>query len=693
MSANARYTAQYNTVIFVESAPGVFSHYVKTNGNESFSSSGDTMMAVAIATSAGWGVSGWSVWNGAVSGYPSGPFLVTQGNRQSYNPQKPNTATTANYNGCKVTVKDVYGSHIGTPTMSGKYVISSSNIPGAVAVRHEAAASGWTFLGWRVTRKPYYSGSSYTMAYLEILSGAAGETDGLVTFYSAAALGDSALVIKVPQKVDTNYDELIIEAVYADATKCTLSFEPNAADADAPAIPDVVIGVGTSGRLPTPGLWERPGYVFSHWNTAADGSGESYEANAVYTPVEGSYLVTMYAQWSKFGGDGAKCSYLSMTDDGTAHSTYTDSFRIDISLSGVSDDVGEVEVKYQTRAVSSWTQTKTSYNSSTGKTTTTTEHIKDQGSTVNRVFAIGPGAVLEGFKVPEDYISYTLFGSKVYGSQGSYSRTVDYSHCSVSSAWTWEAPEIPGYDFEGWFTISESYTEKDEAKERPYSTLITADRLTTWGILEDGMNAARTHYTWRGSDYYTSVGYLNFLRLVYRGKKLRVTFRAEGGELDDLYREVRRLEPYGELPVPVRPGYTFGGWYTAPEGGELVTAETVVEALEDHSLYAHWSRDPVTMTVHFVGCGGEVEPAEKTVTNGEPYGELPTPVCDGYEFKGWYTASLGGNLVAADTIVGQSWTHWLYAQWKSMEDPEQPPDEEEPKHFIGRLEIIKKETK
>jgi uncharacterized repeat protein (TIGR02543 family) len=626
------------------------------------------MMAVAIANSVGYGVGSWSSWNGAVSGYPSGAFLVTQGNRTSYNPQKPNTATYASSNGCRVTVEDAHGSHTGTPTMSKKYVIPSSNIPGAVAVRHEAADSGWMFLGWRVTRKPYYSGSSYTMAYLEILSGAAGDTDGLVTFYPAAALGDSALVIKIPYKVDSNYDELIIEAVYVDATKCVLSFEPNADDAEAPPIPDVTIGIGTSGRLPTPGLWKRLGYAFLHWNTAADGSGESYEANALYTPAEGSYLVTMYAQWAKVGGEGAKCSYLYVSDDGTAHSTYTEPFCIDISLSGVADDVGEVEVKYQTRKRSSWTQTKTSYNSGTGKTTTTTENLSDQGPTVDEVFSIGPGAVLEGFKMPADYISYTYYSSKVYGSQGSYTRTVDYSHCSVLDSWTWEAPEIPGYDFEGWFTISESYTEKDEAKDRPYSTLITSERMTTWGVLEDGMNAARTHYAFRFEDYYTSVGYLNFLRLVYRGKKLRVKFDANGGELDDLYREVRRLEGYGEMPIPTRPGYTFVGWSTQRIGGELVTAETVVTTLEDHTLFARWDRVPVMMTVCFVPCGGTVEPAEKTVKSGEAYGDLPTPVRDGFEFKGWFTASLGGSAVTADTVVGRTYTHWLYAQWSKPGD-------------------------
>lgn len=671
MSASAKYAAQYNTVIFVESAPGVFSHFVGTYGNASLSSSGDTMMAVAIATDAGYGVSGWSVYNGATSGYPSGPFLVTQGNRTSYNAQKPNTASTVNYYGCKVTVEDAHGSHVGTPTMSGKYVVPSASVPGAVAVRHKSASIGWAFAGWRVTRKPYYSGNSYTMAYLEILSGAAGETEGLVTFYPAAALGDSALVIKIPYKVDSTLDELIVEAVYVDATKCTLSFDANADDAEAPAIPDVVIGIGMSGRLPTPGLWKRLGYSFSHWNTAADGSGESYEANAVYTPVEGSYLVTMYAQWTKQGGEGGAQSQHYVGDDGkSAGSSYYNPYALKVSVSGLADSAGAVTVAYQTRNRSYSSTTRMSYDSGTGKTTTTTTQNSESGPTVNATFRLDSDGGETNVSVPGTYTSYESRWAKNYGSQGSWVREITRSYCSTDTSWQWEAPEIPGYDFEGWYTLDRSYFEDDPPTAYIYSTLISKSPKITWGELVKGLNRYRSYFY---VDYdevlYHFETNTNYLRLVYRGKTLRVTFRAEGGELDDIYREVRRLEVYGDMPVPSRPGHTFAGWYTARDGGELVTEDTVVSALEDHTLYAQWTRNPVTITVHFVGCGGEVEPTEKTVESGAAYGELPTPVRDGYEFKGWYTASLGGILVSAETIVGQTYTHWLYAQWKQIKKP------------------------
>ena len=50
---------------------------------------------------------------------------------------------------------------------------------------------------------------------------------------------------------------------------------------------------------------------------------------------------------------------------------------------------------------------------------------------------------------------------------------------------------------------------------------------------------------------------------------------------------------YGALPeVSEREGYTFIGWYTDPENGEKITAETVFIGSEAVTLYARWEKDP-----------------------------------------------------------------------------------------------------
>lgn len=666
MSVTTRLRANTGIAIFAESAPGVFSHYLTGAQSGTYESTGDTMTAVAVSESSNFGSNGWNTWAGAVSGYPSGAVLKVSGRNTSTYCQ-PKTPLTGQY-GCHVTVVDDHGSHVGTGVCSKKRVIASSTgVCGVVAVRHSAADEGWMFAGWRVTRRPLLSNKA--MDYLEVLSSAPGEPNGLVTIYPESALGDSALVIKVPKDVDSTLDELLVEAVYVDATKCILSFVPNAEDAEAPAIPDVTIGIGTSGRLPTPGLWKRLGYAFSHWNTAADGSGESYEANAVYTPIEGTPLVTLYAQWTRLGGDGGRATSHYVGDDGeSAGSSYTEPYLLQTSLVGLAEDVGTVKVAFQTRTKSYSATTRTSYDSGTGKTTTTTEQISESGPTVDATFDLSPDGSDTAVNVPATYQSYESRLGKNYGSQGSWVREVTMSSCSTDSSWLWEAPEVPGYDFEGWYTLDKSYFETDPPTAYIYSTLISRSPKITWGELVNGLNSYRSYYYLEYDEVLLHFEtHTNFLRLVYRGKKLRVTFRADGGELDDIYREVRRNEAYGDMPVPVRPGYTFVGWFTQRNGGELVTAEAVVVEMEDHTLFAHWERAPVVVTVHFVPCGGMVDPAEKTVTSGEAYGDLPTPVRDGYEFKGWFTASLGGSAVTADTVVGRTYTHWLYAQWNPVD--------------------------
>jgi uncharacterized repeat protein (TIGR02543 family) len=44
---------------------------------------------------------------------------------------------------------------------------------------------------------------------------------------------------------------------------------------------------------------------------------------------------------------------------------------------------------------------------------------------------------------------------------------------------------------------------------------------------------------------------------------------------------------YGYLPIPLREGYNFDGWYTEQNGGDEVGESTKVDSYRD-SLYAHW---------------------------------------------------------------------------------------------------------
>ena len=71
----------------------------------------------------------------------------------------------------------------------------------------------------------------------------------------------------------------------------------------------------------------------------------------------------------------------------------------------------------------------------------------------------------------------------------------------------------------------------------------------------------------------------------------------------------------------------------------------------------------MSYTVTFNANGGAVTPSSKTVTNGNTYGNLPTPIRTNYKFDGWYTSSSGGTQVTSSTIVNLNADHILHAHW------------------------------
>ena len=65
--------------------------------------------------------------------------------------------------------------------------------------------------------------------------------------------------------------------------------------------------------------------------------------------------------------------------------------------------------------------------------------------------------------------------------------------------------------------------------------------------------------------------------------------------------------------------------------------------------------------VEFAANGGSVSRSSCMVSTGGAIGELPVPTRNGYAFLGWYTATLGGVQVTAETVIEKDMT--LYAHW------------------------------
>ena len=68
---------------------------------------------------------------------------------------------------------------------------------------------------------------------------------------------------------------------------------------------------------------------------------------------------------------------------------------------------------------------------------------------------------------------------------------------------------------------------------------------------------------------------------------ITVTFNANGGSVGQTTKVVTIGSTYGNLPTPTREYYSFGGWYTDPNGGTNVSAGSIAGG-SDVTLYAHW---------------------------------------------------------------------------------------------------------
>ena len=120
------------------------------------------------------------------------------------------------------------------------------------------------------------------------------------------------------------------------------------------------------------------------------------------------------------------------------------------------------------------------------------------------------------------------------------------------------APERYGYEFTGWFS--------SDAPSDPYvfSTMPEHDLELVAG---------------------------------WKAKTSQITFDPNEGSMPEGTSDVLTVNfdsSYGLLPLPVRTGFAFIGWYTDRVSGINVLASDKVDSIDDQTLYAHWEeKDPI----------------------------------------------------------------------------------------------------
>lgn len=162
--------------------------------------------------------------------------------------------------------------------------------------------------GWRLPTLNEMGGiTSYTSAFSPVYSGNYGSgslynTGSSGYWWSATAYSStrqyslyygSGSLYTVD---DSKYYGFSVRCIRSIPGTLTINFDGNGSTGGSTASQQ--IAAGNTASLNANGF-TRTGYVFTGWNTAADGSGTSYADGAEYavTPATGDATVTLYAQW------------------------------------------------------------------------------------------------------------------------------------------------------------------------------------------------------------------------------------------------------------------------------------------------------------------------------------------------------------------------------------------------------------
>lgn len=147
-----------------------------------------------------------------------------------------------------------------------------------------------------------------------------------------------------------------------------------------------------------------------------------------------------------------------------------------------------------------------------------------------------------------------------------------------------------------------------------------------------------------------------------------IHFDSNGGtDLQDVTKTVDFGSPYGQLPSTSRTGYTFSGWYTEVDGGNLITDETIMRCYTQQTLYAHWTANEYTVVFDKQGGAGGSD--ESVVMFGSTLPELLTaPTKPGFQFAGYYDQVEDGVQYYDSAMQGRrDWERagdaTLYARW------------------------------
>ncbi|WP_143192050.1 InlB B-repeat-containing protein [Paenibacillus helianthi] len=371
------------------------------------------------------------------------------------------------------------------------------------------------------------------------------------------------------------------------------------------------------------GMLVKTGYTFAGWNTAANGSGTDYAANATFSM--GSANATLYAKW-------------------TANPTYT------VTYNG---------------------------NGSTGGAVPTDSNSYPQGNTVtvlgNTGTLVKTGYTFAGWNTKADG-SGTDYGANATFSMGT-------ANATLYAKWTANPSFTVTYNGNG----NTGGTIPTDSNSYPQGNMVTV--LGNTGTL---VKTGYTFFGWNtaangsGTDYATnatfSMGTANATLYAKwtANPTFTVTYNGNGNTSGTIptdsnsYPQGNTVTVLGNTGALAKTGYTFAGWNTTANGSgtDYAANATFSMGTANATLYAKWTTNP-TYTVTYNG-NGSTGGTVPTDSNSYPQGNIVTVlgntgtlVKTGYTFAGWNTAANGsGTDYAANATFSMGTANaTLYAKW------------------------------
>lgn len=441
--------------------------------------------------------------------------------------------------------------------------------------------------------------------------------------------------------------------------------------------------------LPT-GTFTRPGYVFTGWNTEADGTGTAYKNKAKAAFRTDTGAATLYAQWQQLKYTVTYKNILPSLNAGNP-GTYTMAEGLSLQAPDIRGKTFEgwyLDAKFTTpfggigpgdgsarnlTVYAKWSGSAQEYgiwffgSGATGGDTKYMEKLyTDKEYTLRANAFKRPGYRFLGWSREKDgRVEFTdkqkivnlkpeagsTYYVNLYAVWEPISYTVTYKGVTeeeirqLSNPETFTAadkiplrtPTRPGYRFEGWY---------ETAKFTGYSSTIygslTAKNLTLYAKWTNG----GTKYTvaFDGNGATSGKGSSKALSFCQDLKLTNMGFK--------------------------RTGYQFLGWSTDPKAKEpaYVLGQTVhdlTDKAETVTLYAVWEAIPYTVTLKNVAGAQVPGSTAGTLTYTAAGLTLPIPSREGAVFEGWYTtANFKSGTALKRLLPGTTGDLTLYAKWR-----------------------------